>query len=85
MMRYLVSLLMSALVITTYAQKVYAVDSQWQADGNEGKWYFTDSEWQADKKVYFVDSEWQADLKIYFVDSEWQAGWEDKSTIHIMY
>ena len=35
------------MVITTYAQKVYAVDSQWQAD----------------VKVYVVDSKWQADFR----------------------
>jgi hypothetical protein len=64
------------VAITTNAQKVYSVDSQWQADV---KVYVVDSVWQADLSVYKVDSQWD------FTDSEWQAEWENKSKIHLMY
>lgn len=73
------------MAITTNAQKVYSVDSQWQADV---KVYVVDSEWQADLSVYKVDSQWQADGnegKWDFTDSEWKAEWENKSKIHLMY
>ena len=64
---------------------VYKESHDYQAEGNQGRWYFVDHDYQADVKVYFVDHEYQADLKIYFVDHEYQAGWRNKQKIHLLY
>jgi hypothetical protein len=65
--------------------KVYKVDYQSQACGNEGKWFFVNYSSQADKKIYFVDYESQADLKIFFVKYQSQAGWNKKEKKQLMY
>ena len=67
------------------AQKVFSVDYQSQAEGNEGKWFFVKYSNQADKKIYFVDYESQADLKIFFVKFQSQAGWSKKEKMQLMY
>lgn len=64
---------------------VYKVDYEYQAKGNEDKWFFVDKEYQSEYNVYFVDYAYQADLKICFVSSEYKAGWKEKSKIHLLY
>lgn len=81
----LTSLLFCAIILSTHAQSVYAVDYESQADVTV---YVVDYESQADLSVYWVDYEsqadddglWymtdyesQADVSIYFVDYESQA------------
>jgi hypothetical protein len=71
--KYLTLIITCLVAITINAQKVFSVDSQWQADV---KVYVVDSEWQADLSVFKVSSQWQADGnegKWYFTDSQWQA------------
>ncbi|MCS7054386.1 MAG: DUF6150 family protein [Ignavibacterium sp.] len=65
--------------------KVYKVNHKYEADGNQGLWYFVDYEFQADKKIHFVKYMYQADLKIYFVKYKYQAGWNEKSKMHLLY
>lgn len=79
---------MSASASTLFAQKMFSVDSQYQADV---KVFVVDKEYQADIIVYrtdkqyrakanenkgiwyFCDRAYQADKKIFFVDKEYQA------------
>ena len=67
------------------AQKIFSVDYQSQAEGNDGEWFFVKYSSQADKKIYFVDYESQADLKIFFVKYQSQTGWKKKEKKQLMY
>ena len=65
--------------------KVYVTDSQFDAGNNDGKWFFVDSQFDAKKKIFFVDSQFDADLKIYFVGSQFDAGWRESSKKYLLY
>ena len=65
--------------------KVYKVRNEYQAIGQNGKWFFTKYDYQAKKKIFFVEHEYQAELKIFFVDQEYQAGWRNAAKKHLLY
>lgn len=85
---FLSILLFSSLALCATAQKMYSVDSQYQADI---KVYVTDKEYRADLVVFKTDKEYRAksnenkgiwfftnrsfkaDKKLYFVEHEYQA------------
>ena len=64
--------------------KVFKCQSEGQANGNEGKWYFVNYVTKADKTVFFVEFVTQADIKIYFVNSIIQAGWVNESKRYLL-
>jgi uncharacterized protein YndB with AHSA1/START domain len=59
--------------------RVFKTSSRYEADGNEGLWYFTNSRYDADKKIFITDSQYDADLIICYVDSKYDAGWQNES------
>ena len=79
---YFISIITLFFAPMSFAQKVYSVEYQNQADV---KVFVVDYENQADLKVYKVKYQNQADLKIYFVKYENQAGWNNQSKIHLLY
>lgn len=87
--RFLLIVTLATLsAITAYAQKIYSVNHEYQADV---KVFVVDKEYQADLVVYRTDKEYrakasenkgiwyicpkayQADKKVYFTDKEYQA------------
>ena len=65
--------------------KVFKVEREYNAKGNEGLWFFVDREYSSDKKVFFVDREYNSDLKIFFVDRKYNSGWKNVSKKHLLY
>lgn len=72
-------------ILLFFALLAMSVDHEYQAKGNEGKWFFVDHEYQSDVRIYFVDHEYQADLNICFVSHEYQAGWRENAKKHLLY
>lgn len=86
--RFIIVIIMLISSITTYGQKIYSVDHDYQA---EVKVYVVDSDYKADLVVFktdkeyrakkeenkgiwfFTDKSYRADKKIFFVDREYQA------------
>jgi hypothetical protein len=66
---YFISILALFFAPMSFAQKVYSVEY----------------ENQADVKVFVVDYENQADLKIFFVEYENQSGWRNNAKKHLLY
>ena len=68
-----IALLFILFTLSTNAQKIFSVSSQFDADV---KVYVTDSQFDADLLVYRVDSQFDAgnnDGKWFFVDSQFDA------------
>ena len=85
-MKYLhITTILLIFTLSTNAQKIYSVGSQYEAGDNDGKWFFTGSQYEAKKKIFFTGSQYEADLKIYFVGSQYEAGWTDSSKKHLLY
>ena len=66
---YFISIIVLFFTPMSFAQKVYSVEYQNQAD----------------VKVFVVDYENQADIKIYFVAYENQAGWRNNEKKYLLY
>jgi len=54
---------------------VYKCDYKYDAEGNNGLWYFTEYKYDADKIIYFTDYKYDADLIIYFSKNKYDAKW----------
>ena len=64
-----IALLFILFTLSTNAQKIFSVSSQFDTD----------------VKVYVTDSQFDADLKIYFVGSQFDAGWRESSKKYLLY
>lgn len=62
---------------------VYRCDSQEEAVGNSGLWFFTREAGEAVKTITFVNEEQQADLTVMFVQNKADAKWINKSKKHL--
>ena len=69
--------LVPLLAVAVSAGSVFVTDYEYQADDEDGLWFFCDYDYQADFTIHYVDYEYQAELKVYFVDYEYQAGWRE--------
>jgi len=64
---------------------VFKATYQFDAKGNEGRWYFVDYEFESDKIVHFVKYRSDSDVKIFYSPYKTDAKWrnsEKKKLFH---